>query len=277
MLTAVLVSCGSGSTGGHVATRDVPTGADTVVFRVDTRGGYTSAEYQMGIVPAVTLYGDGRVVMTGPTTEQYPPHALPNLLTGTLSRADVERLAERAADLGLLRPADYGQPAVTDLPTTTVTIAVDGTHEHAAYAFDFGTNDTPGLTAEQRNARDRLRRFTSDFGAAADGAATEPYAPTEVAVFVRPATATGDASGVDPGRADWPLAGDLATMGSPYPNEPNINPAYRCAVLTGDDTRTALAAAADATSITRWRSHGADYSVTWRPLLPDEHTCPGGP
>ena len=47
---------------------------------------------QLGNVPQVTVFGDGGVVVPGPVTEQYPPHALPNLLTGRLSRAAITGL-----------------------------------------------------------------------------------------------------------------------------------------------------------------------------------------
>lgn len=282
-LVTVLAACGSGSGGdgradgsgggGKVATRTVPTAADAVVFRVDTRGGYTTADYQLSIVPQVSVFGDGRVVVTGPVTEQYPPHALPNLLTGTLAADEIARLADRAVELGLLERADYGQPGISDAPTATVTIAVDGRHEQSAYALDFEAGESPRVTATQRDARNRLRTFVRAVEDAAVGVATEPFAAEEVAVYVRPAASTDDGAGVEPGRASWPLPSDLATVGGPRDDLYG----YRCVVLTGDDARTALAAAADATSITQWRSSGASYNVTWRPLLADEHTCPGGP
>ena len=77
-------ACGS-SAPTRVGTTSVPTGADEVVFRIDSRGGLTGVEYQLGIVPGLTVYGDGRVIVTGPVPEIYPPAALPNLMTGTLS------------------------------------------------------------------------------------------------------------------------------------------------------------------------------------------------
>lgn len=255
-----------------MATRDLPTAPDAVIFRVDTRGGYTTVESQLAIVPQTTVFGDGRVVVTGPTTEQYPPHALPNLLTGSLSQAEVLRLSERAFSLGLFQPHDYGQPGIADAPTTTVTIGVNGRHEQAAYALDFDAGPAPGLTDAQRAGRRNLSAFVRAVEDAATGVATEPYSPTEVAVVVRRVTGLEDGTGVTPGRADWPLAADLATIGAPLANLDG----YRCAVLTGDGARTALASAADVTSITRWQSGGAAYNVTWRPLLADEHSCPIG-
>lgn len=292
-------ACGSSGGGGTVdgsAPRRVPTGADDVVLRVDTRGGFTPVEYQLGIVPELSIFGDGRVVVTGPVTEQYPPYALPNLLTGTLPRAEVEQLIQEASDAGLLgRPLDFGQPGVTDLPTTTVTVATlppclpdrkCGVAQHVQEAYALGYQPAGGdraLTAAQREARDRLRAFVDDATAAATTVATEPYRASEVAVFVRTAP-DGIDDGVAPGHAEWPL-GDLAGLGTPI-GGPGVDTSYRCAVLAGTDAERALAAAAGASSITRWRSTDPapgtaatkpirpEYLIVFRPLLPDEHACP---
>lgn len=282
LLVLGLVACGASDTGRpRERAGSIPPGAnagpDEIVFRVDTRGGFTPYEYQLRLVPAVSVETGGRVIVTGPVTQQYPLHALPNLVTGHLPDHEMQALNELAARLGLLRRVDYGRPAISDAPTTTVTIEVDGHHEQTAYALDLaGDVGAPGLTAAQRDARQRLRRFTTTLTDAANRAATEPYEATEVAVFVRPASAHDDGNGVEAGRADWPL-GNLATIGSPHPAGPGADPVYRCAVLTGADARIAFAAAVDATSITQWRSNGRDYTIVWRPLLPDEHACPEAP
>lgn len=274
-LVLALSACGSASAplgGNRIGTRSIPAGADEVVFRVDTRGGFTPIEYQLRLVPEVTVFGDGRVVVTGPETEQYPPHALPNLLTGTLAPGTMDRLARRAAELDLLSPHHYGDPAVADLPTTTVTIAVDGVHTHEVYALDFSGEGAPGLAPVERDARAALTSFVDELRTAATEVATDSYAPTEVAVYVQPATAAaGGDPGVEPGRADWP-GPDLATLG--IDATPAPMPSVRCAVLTGAAADTALAAARGATSITRWTSNGGEYTVVFRPLLADEHECP---
>ncbi len=276
VLALAVAACGSGDdTTNRIRTGSIPTGSDALVLRIDTRGGFTPAEYQLAIVPELSLFGDGRVVVTGPVTEQYPPHALPNLLTGVLTRSEVQRLVRRAADTGLLdRPLDFGQPGVTDMPTTTVTVDDGSRHTQSAYALQGGPTDgLPGLAAAQRDARDRLNAFVEDATAAATRVATEPYRASEVAVYARRAEPVGiDDVGIEPGRADWPL-GDLATTGAAV-GGPGADPAYRCAVLGGREAERALAAAAGASSITRWQSGGRDYRIVFRPLLPDEHACP---
>jgi hypothetical protein len=285
-VAAVLAACGSSAGSPRVTTRNLPSGADVAVIRVDTRGGLTSPETQLAIVPELSVFGDGRVIVTGPVTEQYPQHALPNLLTGRLPAGILARWIGAASRAGLTgKRVDFGQPGVTDLPTTTVTFTsvppcppeskCGYAHTvQSAYALSFtldGAEDQQ-LTAAQRDARHRLTAFIRTMQHEAVRVATGPYPPSEIAVYVAPA-ADGDTGGVRPGRADWPL-GNLATIGSHSSTAPVPMPSTRCAVLTGADARVALAAAASASAITRWRSAGADYTIVWRPLLPDEHACP---
>ena len=275
--TVILAACSSGNVEHHgrglAPDPVVHRGGEDVVFRIDTRGGFTSLENQLGIVPELSIFGDGRVVVSGPVTEQYPPHALPNLLTGRLAQATVAALATRAIGLDLLRPMDFGRPGVTDMPTTTVTLNVDGHHELKAYAADFTVVPRdPGVSSVALDARRRLSRFTQALTDAANRVATQPFAAPEVAVHARPIEqSAGDTSGIAPNSIEWPF-GDLATLGTRP--DGTVELAYRCAALTGSDSNRALAAARDATSITRWLSHAVEYSIVWRPLLPAEHGCP---
>lgn len=284
-VTLSVAACGSSSDPTRVRTDTIPTGATDIVVRVDTRGGLTSREYQLGIVPQLTVFGDGRVVVDGPVTEQYPPHALPNLLTGTLSRAAIVRLVERARRGDLLRTRDFGQPSVKDHPTTSVTFFDASCPPTAscaapppplrAYGLDFTEGGAlTGLTPAQRDARRQLRSFIRDATDAATRVATEPYTASAVAIYVRPANPVAADDPVEPGHASWPL-GELATIGDPVDQGPGADSVYRCAVLTGADATKALAVAAQATGITRWESGGSEYVIVWRPLLPDEHACPG--
>lgn len=274
-LAVLLISaCGSGDndTTKVGTTVSYPTGSTDVVLQVESCCGYTSMEYQLSLVPTATIYGDGRTIVSGPVTEQYPPHALPNLLTGHVDRATIVALLNQARADGLLEPLDFGEPPISDYPTTTVTIN-DGTeHTQAVYALgvEDGEHRTAlGLTDAQVQARRRIQDFVTAVAEAAARDARVAYEPQAVAVFVSPAPNSVIDDAVAPGSAAWPL-GDLATLGAPLEFGP-----YRCGVLTGADATSALTAAATATSITRWQSAGAEYTIAWRPLLPAETTCPG--
>ncbi len=75
-----------------------------------------------------------------------PSPGFPTLETYRLSPDGIQTVLEEAETAGLLGPGpDYGMPPVTDLPTTTLTIALDdGSYSHSAYALGF--DDTSGLT-----------------------------------------------------------------------------------------------------------------------------------
>ena len=225
-------------------------------MRVVTTGGFAESR-QPAQLPQLSVFGDGRVITIGPTTLEFPGPALPNLQEFRLIRRGLAHVIDGARDAGLLDdpPPDYGDPGITDQPTTTVTVRLDGRSRTVdVYALDFSDR----VTAVQRENRKRLTNFIELAG---DPDALLPfvvpdskrrYEPAAVAVFVRPWDATdGDTHA-------WPL-GDFAGTD--------------CVVLKGSDATTALDAARSAREGDAWESAGARYTVTFRPLLPDEHTC----
>jgi hypothetical protein len=255
-VVVALAACGGNSSGGSVSPGP-STGTDEVVVRVVTSGGFAAESRQPAELPQLSVFRDGRVITEGPTTLQYPGPALPNLQEYRLTDEGRARINDEARDLGLLDDPspDFGDPGITDQPTTTVTVSVDGrTRRVNVYALDFDE----GLTAEQRDNRRRLQQFI--------GAAGHPHAvgvqvvpgsirrfePLALAVLVRPSDATEGTT-----RA-WPL-GDLAGAD--------------CAVFTGSDLAAVLDAARDAREGDPWSSGNATYRLTFRPLLPDERTC----
>jgi hypothetical protein len=243
----LLAACGGSS----------PERRDVAVVRVVTSGGFAAESRQPAQPPQLSVFGDGRVITIGPTTLEYPGPALPNLQEFRLTRTGLAHVIDGARDAGLLDdpPPDFGDPGVTDQSTTTVTVSVDErTRRVNVYALGF----SDGLTRDQRENRARLDRFIQ---LAADPHALLPfvvpaserrYEPGALAVLVRPSDATdGDVHA-------WPL-GDLAGTD--------------CVVLTGGDVTTAVQAERTAREGDAWESAGATYTVTFRPLLPDEHTC----
>jgi hypothetical protein len=44
-------------------------------------------------------------------------------------------------------------------------------------------------------------------------------------------------------------------------------------VIGGDDLKELLPQARSANELTPWTSEGGEFSLIFRPLLPDEHTC----
>src|SRR5918995_2110504 len=232
-------------------------GGHTAVVRVLTKGGFAAEAAQGGDMPQLSVFGDGRVVVVGPTTLEFPGPALPNLQEFRITGDGVGQIIEEARNAGLLDdpPPDYGDAGITDQPTTTVTVRLDGrTRRVKVYALNF----SDGVTDAQRENRERLTNFIELIG---DPAPLRPvvvpdserrYEPAALGVLVRPSDST------DGDTRAWPL-GDLAGTD--------------CTVYTAGDLATVLDASRDAREGDSWISAGATYQVTFRPLLPDERSC----
>jgi hypothetical protein len=271
LLPLALFACG-GSVSEH------PTGKADVVLRVETGGGFVTPQYNLTQLPSFTVYGDGRVIVTGPMIEIFPQPAMPNLQTATVSQAAVAKILAAAKGAGLFaNDVDYGQPGITDVGTTTITINADGkTYTSSIYALGFeqmpegGTVD--GLTSAQVEARSAVTAFTATTGDLDTFLGTTlkwtQYAFASLAVFSQvsdPANPIYDTSGPQPNKLDWPLA-DLSTMG-----EAVLPEGFRKTVVTGDDLAKLQPLLGQATEITLWKSGDREYYLSFRPLLPDEN------
>jgi hypothetical protein len=125
------------------------------------------------------------------------------------------------------------------------------------------------LTEAQRAARAELE----DFVQRATRLPTSPQAPeaeqyraTALAVLAVPYAQPRDN-----------LQSRPATRPRPGPELPGADlpgdSRAGCTVVTGDDADRLWTAASDASVITAWKSGGATWNVTFRPLLPGERTC----
>ena len=255
---------------------DHPTGADQRVLRVATGGGFVPLEYNLRSIAGISIYGDGRMIVEGPMIEIYPGPALPNLQVSHLSEDAIQAILQQARAASLLgADATYDYPCVTDLPTTTFTVTADGkTHTVSAYALGFtegaeSSADCPGVDAE---ARAKLFDFQTKMGDLRswlpEGSIgqEEQFEPSEMRIYVQPYR--GDPELTQP-QADWPLARSLEAFGDEDPNFADL----RCGVIGGDDLKKLLPQARSANELTPWTSEGGEFSLIFRPLLPDEHTC----
>ncbi len=248
-----------------------PEDADELVLRMETVGGFVPVEYNLTMVPEFSLYGDGRVIETGPMPAIYPGPALPNLQTAPISEEAIQEILDSAREAGLFDPTfDYGQPGITDVGTTVFTVNAEGqTYRSEIYALGM-EEGAGGLSMEQLQARAAV----SDFRARLMDLTTfeageivwEPYAFETLDVFSRPTNpaASSDPTDVQPNRLEWPLE-DLETAGEAVQPE-----GYRRLTVTGTDLETLRPLLAEATQITIWESAGQDYNLSFRPLLPDE-------
>nr|WP_297427867.1 hypothetical protein [uncultured Actinotalea sp.] len=279
---------------------------DAPLLQVRSAGGFVMPGYDFAAVPSLTVYEDGRAITQGPQIMIFPGPLLPNLLVADLTDDDVAAIVEAARDAGLLAEApDYGQPPVADVPTTYVTITVDGeTYVHAANALgmgdgtdagrgedvvgedvvggdagdagdgvgdgaggsdEFGQPQEIGLTPEQVAARIALTDFLGEVGAIVPTGDGEPYEITAFAVSGRPAEGGMPA---DPGLEIQVVPWPLAT--------PALADLEGCVVVDGDDAATLLESLRDANQLTQFEEDGTTYDVWFRPLLPHEAECPDG-
>ncbi|MFI9639849.1 hypothetical protein ACIG87_07235 [Micromonospora sp. NPDC051925] len=239
-------------------------GDDVPVLRIDYTGGFVTPETTVTRLPGVSVYGDGRVITPGPTTLMYPGPALPNIQVRTISAAEVTKLVEQARAAGVGSAVDVGTPSITDVATTRFTIRGPvGTEQLEVYALGEATGPQAGLTAAQQAARDKLRAFADKLTDPA-GAATQPYQPTAIAAVARPWVATPETA--KQARVAWP---GPALPGTSLGEGLDLG----CVTVTGAAVQQVLDAAGKANTATPWTSGGKRWSVTLRPLLPDETDC----
>jgi hypothetical protein len=249
-------------------------GADEVALRVTHAGGFVAPQSIPSRVPALSIYGDGRVITEGPVPAIYPGPALPNLQQSRISTADVDALVSRAVKAGVGAGTDLGQPGVADAATTRFVVNTEaGLKRTDAYALEM-PDDGGMLTDAQKAARKKL----SDLLAAlqdlpktlGQGAVTEEggYQAKVVAGIATPYTQQPEnVVEIDPpAPVVWP--------GPALPGA-RLNQAVEvgCVAATGDQGRAVLAAAGKANAMTPWSSAGKKWSVLLRPLLPDESGC----
>ncbi len=270
-LAAVGALAGCGASGAPEAIDDprgpvtttgqAPVDADQIVWQESTAGGFVPIEEAAGGIPDVTIYGDGRILVRD---QRSPAGIRPNTLqVAMVPNAALEAFLADAADSGLFEPGTaFGDVAVTDMPSTTVTLHAEGTTRTVdVYALAFAGDLGPtGLTTDQIGRRTAL----SDLLDRARGLAgdTQPYVPARVrAILVGP----GPDAGAKP--ADWP--GPAMTA---FP-EPTDGRGFTCLVIDGPEAAELAAAAAD-NPADLWNLDGDVRRIVVAPLVPGQEGCP---
>jgi hypothetical protein len=272
-VAALATACADHPTAPHNDPGSYPHGADQLVLRIDTSGGFVAPQQTLQQMPSFSLYGDGRVITLGVQTEIYPGPALPSLVVTSITPSGVQSILEDALAAGLGESHSYTTMTVSDMPTTTFTLNVNGeTHTTRVYALGAGSSG-PGMSAEERKARaalERLSSATTDLRRSLPAGSVGPdrrYAPEGLRVFAQPYEHQRDPMLHEPEVA-WPLSAPLSSFGGE-----TTTPGIRCGAVTGADARQLLNAAESANQLTPWTSGGEQYSLTLRVLLPNEHGC----
>lgn len=246
-----------------------------VVFRVDWEGGFVMPGTELGRLPVVVVYEDGRVVVQGPQVEIWPAPMLPNLQVRTLTPQGLARLEALAKARGLLKDAHYDYPLIADATTTVLTIQLDGaTYRVSAYALgEAGTDDVTvdgGVLDEAaRLGRADLRAFIDALTGIPDGDFADEWATLEPEALKIIATQVNEL----PDEAGNPVAWPIGVIDDAGVVVGDASLGMRCIEVSGDDLDALLPVLHEANALTPFTSGGATFSLIVRPLLPGEAGC----
>jgi hypothetical protein len=249
--------------------------ADDLVLRWGYEGGFTPPEFQLTNLPAFSLYGDGTIVRPGPQIEIYPGPALPALESLHVDEAGVQAILDAAFDAGLDSVDDLTDMAsmgIADAAETVFTLRAGGVDRTVrVYALGEMGGRLPGMSDDEFEAREALLGLVEDLssleswlpqGSIGDAAVDEPGGAR---AFVSPYSGQRD---LPQEAIAWPLDMSLRGVGE------HAGSGFRCLTVTGEDWSALLAPAVrQANQLTPWTSDGRRYSVSFRPLLPDESGC----
>ena len=264
-----------------------PAGAEPVLV-VEDVGGFVMVDMLATRLPGFVMLGDGRVIMQGMQTLEFPGPALRALMVRTLTESGVQEVLAAVeatnlftGDLELRGASNF----VADATDTVFTLNAGG-REATVSVYGLGLLDPSmgnpqGVTSGEIQAHEILSRLRDslmaiDTEVSADGWETEGWQPYEAEAFrlyVRDVTGE-PADGDLPGQVrQWPTEEDPALFGEP---QPGMSDGTRCGVVEGDLAQTWLAELNQANQNTTW-TDGTErrFRVQARPLLPgDEPTCP---
>jgi len=277
-VAALIASCNLVSPPSY-GTVPHPAGSEMVV-RIEWTGGFVPYEFLFTSLPRFTLLGDGRVFVEGPQIEIYPGPALPNVQVRRLTEEGVQSVLFRMAETGLFDASHSWNAAtqfIADAPSTVFTVRADN-REVVVDIYALGLLTDPnmaptGIGAEELEAHDRLATLESellnlDAWIPADDwadAAWQSYQPEALRLLVANIDDQPPGSDLDIEPVPWPRTTDPDQFGTA-----SSVADFRCGVVSGEEGAAWYAALSQASSLTPWSHDGHLYSVTPRPLLPDE-------
>jgi hypothetical protein len=249
-----------------------PTGTDELVLRVENRGGLQPPLERERQLPAMSIYGDGLVLVPRPLDPNFPNPAGYELDAFRIEAKLLDDIVAAGMAVGLRgedrHVAQAGPDFVADAWATTITlVTAAGRHVTGADAlFDADDPDT----AERMQLRDFVERI---FGLRPADAALGRHEPEAYRVYV---AAPDPGFGADPAieaPVDWPFPDALAEWGEALPAD-GLSVDVRCRVLTVAELADALDVLRAATTTTVVVDGAGEQAiVAYRPLLPDEEGC----
>ena len=265
-----------------------PAGSDAILA-ITSAGGMLPVQFQVTNVPLFVLTGDGRVIVQGAQTLEFPGPALPPLIGRQLTEEGIQMVLSALEDTNLFA-GDLElrgmQNMIADATDTIFTLNAGGA-ETVVTVYGIGMllpdmDPPPGVDeAELENYRvlstlyDRLLMLEDWLPADAwetDG--WMPYEPEAFRLYVRDVTDQPVEDGDLPGQVRaWPTEQDPAAFGEEIAD---FGDGTRCGVVEGDAVATWFLELTNANQNTTW-SDGGDrrFAIQPRPLLPHEApVCP---
>lgn len=247
------------------------TGATDIVLRFDQGGGFVAPSFTASQAPIFTLYGDGTIVFRNPALELPAPDGSVTrqnpLRIAKLSEEQIQDLLAYAlgeGNLGVAR-ARYDNNMVADAGTGTFTIDAGGVRKSVAvYALGMEVIDgVPDQAARAAFARLAARLGDFDQGGTI---ATDVYLPVAYRAVLMDGTGF-----VVPDVVAWPWK-DIKPGDFAGPADPNAFP-MATRTLTPDEVASLGVDGPEGGfggMVVSGPGDGKLYSLTLRPLLPDE-------
>ncbi|MCV0403221.1 MAG: hypothetical protein K5924_05875 [Chloroflexi bacterium] len=263
-----------------------PEGSEAILV-VDTSGGFVPVEFMATRMPMFVLLGDGRVIMQGPQTLEFPGPAYPALIERTLTEDGIQAVLKAVEQTNLftrdleLRGA---QNMVADAADHLFILNAGG-QDVTVSVYGLGTlmpdvEPMPGITSGEIEAHrilgllnDGLMTLDSwlpDGSWEAEG--WQPYEPEAFRLYVRDSTDEPLEGDLQVQVREWPTDDDPATFGD---EDTFFGNGTRCGVVDGELGAAWLAELAASNQMTRWSHGDRQYTVLPRPVLPHEDpACP---
>ena len=278
------------SDGGETGGIEHPTGAGEPILVVEETGGFAMPQMIATRVPTFALYGDGRVIVQGAQTLEFPGPALPALIERTMSEEGIQVVLDAVEATNLFTEdldLNGAMNMCADCTATAFHANVNGKEATVsvlglgsldpALGGNFEDIDQSEIDAHATLSQLRDALLTIDTSIPSDAWEAEgwqPYMPTAFRLYVRDVTGEPIEGGELPGVVrDWPTDDDPATFGEELPV---FGDGTRCGVIDGAAASLWFEELSASTQQTIWTSDGEDrFSVLPRPLFPgEEATCP---
>ena len=263
ILALVLTACGSAAPSrtivGETTTPTLaPLAADDIVWQVVEEAGFTTLEFALSVVPLITVYADGRVIVQDANDSNVGQTPI-QLREGHVTPQQVEDLRQEVAASGLFGSSkvDLGSPAVSDAGVTVVRAANAQGDQVTVQAYALGLEG--GLGAHELNLRRELSGLIKR--TLQEVPETTPMTPTRLAVI-----------GFQ-GSQDSSQAPAMAWPGTSHAEVFGEHGDQTCALLPADETAAVYSAALQNPGH-HWRDVDGSFYALVKIALPGTPPCP---